>query len=152
MKISFTRYQKIGEILSALLILSLIIYVIASWNHIPEKIPTHFNFKGEIDSWGSKNTIFFDVGMTIGLYLLLTVVNFFTNIWNVPSAKKSPERAYKLCRDMLINLKIIIILNFSYITYCTVEQINMSAMLTIAFLILVLVVTFGYTVYILIKC
>ena len=48
MKISFTRCsQKIGEILSALLILSLIIYVIASWNHIPEKIPTHFNFKGD---------------------------------------------------------------------------------------------------------
>ena len=39
MKISFTRYQKIGEILSAVIIFSLIIYVIASWNHIPDKIP-----------------------------------------------------------------------------------------------------------------
>ena len=35
------------------------IYLFMIWDSLPETVPTHWNFKGEIDDWGSKSTITF---------------------------------------------------------------------------------------------
>ena len=152
MKIGFTKFQKIMEAICAILVLSIILYTAIKWPSIPNKIPTYFNFRGEIEAYGSKNTIFFSLAMTIILYLFLTVVNFFPRIWNVTSCKKDPNRAYKLCRDMLINIKAVIVVNFSYITYCSINMTSMFIVPTLLFSILAIGMAIGYTVYILIKC
>jgi uncharacterized membrane protein len=51
------------------------IYLAYIWNNLPEQVPMHWNLNGEIDDWGSKNSL---IGMTFLLpvltYVLLMVV------------------------------------------------------------------------------
>ena len=42
---------------------------------LPEKIPSHWNIKGEVDAWSSKNfAVFFYPCITLGIYLLMTFI------------------------------------------------------------------------------
>lgn len=59
------------------------------WNHLPERIPTHFSFGGEPDAWGGKG-VFSVFGLLIvaaAVLLLvgvLALVRFNPRYWNVP--------------------------------------------------------------------
>jgi uncharacterized membrane protein len=39
------------------------------WNTLPEKVPTHWNYKGEIDHWGDKFSL-------VGLLFMLPVFTY----------------------------------------------------------------------------
>lgn len=45
------------------------VYLAYLWNSLPEKVPTHWNYKGEIDHWGDKYSL-------ITLVLLLPVLTY----------------------------------------------------------------------------
>jgi len=45
------------------------VYLAYLWNSLPEKVPIHWNLKGEIDDWGSKLSL-------IGLVFLLPVLTY----------------------------------------------------------------------------
>jgi uncharacterized membrane protein len=58
-----------------LIIISPAVYLAIAWNQLPEKVAMHFNLKGNIDRYGSKNelillVILFTV-LNAGVYLLL---------------------------------------------------------------------------------
>ena len=61
-------------LLISLIILTFIVGV-SLYPNLPERLPSHWNAKGEIDSWSGKNfAIFFYPFFTLGMYLLLTFV------------------------------------------------------------------------------
>jgi uncharacterized membrane protein len=45
------------------------IYLAYLWNSLPEKVPMHWNYKGEIDDWGTKYSL-------LGLIFLLPVLTY----------------------------------------------------------------------------
>lgn len=45
------------------------VYLAYLWNSLPEKVPMHWNLKGEIDDWGSKYSL-------IGVVFLLPVLTY----------------------------------------------------------------------------
>ena len=51
-----------------LFIIAPVIYVAIVWNSLPETVPMHFNFNGDIDRYGSKNELLI-------MILVLTVIN-----------------------------------------------------------------------------
>ena len=51
-------------------LVSAIIYGIIVYQKLPEKIPTHFNMKGEADNWGGKGSIFM-VPLTLSSSILI---------------------------------------------------------------------------------
>ncbi|TMM59352.1 DUF1648 domain-containing protein [Maribacter algarum] len=52
-----------------------IVYALYLWNSLPEKIPTHWNLKGEIDGWGSKEPfIIFFITIPVFIYILFLVL------------------------------------------------------------------------------
>ncbi|MEG1783019.1 MAG: SdpI family protein, partial [Oscillospiraceae bacterium] len=67
------KNKKIDIVIIFLLGLSLlgILYIYPS---LPQTIPTHWNYKGEMDGSGSKSTLFFLWAMTAGLNLLFIVI------------------------------------------------------------------------------
>lgn len=49
-----------------------IIYLLTIWNNLPEQVPTHWNFQGEIDAYGHKSYLWIIIlAINIPIYLLL---------------------------------------------------------------------------------
>lgn len=54
-------------------------YLAFIWNELPEKVPMHYNLKGEIDRYGNKSELFIMIAVlfviNIGVYFLLSNIN-----------------------------------------------------------------------------
>ncbi len=57
------------EWFSIFLVLIPFIYLAYIWNSLPEKVPIHWNLKGEVDGWGDKFSL-------IGLLFMLPVLTY----------------------------------------------------------------------------
>ncbi|MFC1663574.1 SdpI family protein [Patescibacteria group bacterium] len=63
------------EILPVALITIAFIVGIFLYPILPEKIPSHWNIRGEVDSWSGKNfAVFFIPSLTLGIYFLMTFI------------------------------------------------------------------------------
>jgi len=51
-----------------------LLYLGYIWEDLPNKIPTHWNIKGEIDNWGSKNSAFILSSLPIFTYLMMVII------------------------------------------------------------------------------
>lgn len=60
------------DILNVVLVLLLWIYTLRMYKKLPEKIPTHFDFEGKPDHFGSKKYAFFMPAIGLGIFILLT--------------------------------------------------------------------------------
>ncbi len=141
MKQKYTKTQIMIEAFTLVILLSLFAYVITYWDMIPEQIPSHFNFQGQIDSWSNKNMILFPVLVCLFLYLLLTIAHFYPSMWNMPVkiTEKNRVRAYHYTRNMITILKLELVSVFAYITL----QTSKAEILSKYFLPLFLIVIFG---------
>ena len=149
-KIKATGFQKALNILSLFTIIGYLSYCLLLWCSMPEMIPRHFNALGEIDAYWSKNYFWFIPCLTIGIYLLLTICEFFPQSWNLPQNKKADlltdKRNLHLAYSMMLWLKLECIIIFWLITYYTINNLN----LPIYFLgvsMLILFATLGYYIY-----
>ena len=144
----YRAYQKVLEVITAALLLGQIIYVAVRYPQIDDKIPTHYDLAGNPDAWSNKSMIFFLLGATIFLYILLTVVIFFPKAWNVPTKATAESQAIvtKYVIDMTLLDKLLIVGCFFYMTVCSLEGIALGLWFTIFMLVSVLGVTFYYTI------
>ncbi len=82
LKIKLTRADIIFEIVSAVLLMGMIVFVALYYKYLPENIPSHFDFSGNVDSYGGKSMILLFPILGTLLYLLLTIANFFPHTFN----------------------------------------------------------------------
>ena len=82
MKIKNSPADIIMEILGLIMLIGTPLYLLIRWSSIPDKLPMHYNFAGEIDRWGGKGEILFLVVMVWILYLMISLVEHFPSIWN----------------------------------------------------------------------
>ena len=108
MKLKYTKFQIVLETIGLILIVGMIIFVYTQWDQIPQQVPMHYNAMGEIDSWGSKYEILFLPAISILLYVFITAVSFFPQIWNVPVriTDENKEAVYLSSKDLLIIMKV----------------------------------------------
>lgn len=137
------------EVLAIAFLVGMFVYMIINWGRLPEKIPMHYNFAGEIDNWGSKSGLFFMPIMSVFLYLLLTVVTFFPSAWNMPVTVKEENklRAYSCVKTMMILMKLEIMICFFYISNTMVNTKALSG----GFLPIFLILIFGTIAYFIVK-
>ena len=122
--LSLTRFQKFLEIISLIIMISMIIYLCISWSTLPDLMPSHYNAIGEPDNWSGKGTILILPIISIIIYLLLTGLLFISpEMINSPIEVTKENRLIiqKLSRDLTCFLKLIIISDFSYMTICTIK-------------------------------
>ena len=86
-------YVLIG--LAALLFLFMVIYGCVRLPSLPDELPSHFNFAGEVDGWSGKMGAV-AAPMVVGFLMLAITVPmlFFPQVWN--NTQRVPE--YKLPR------------------------------------------------------
>ncbi len=95
----------ISNIICAIMVLGFAIYLIINWRSIPDTIPTHFDFSGNVDSYGSKMSILFGPGMAFFSWIIFNAVKFFPNTWNYP-VKVTPQNKKALYMLTLLMLDI----------------------------------------------
>jgi uncharacterized membrane protein len=84
------------ELIALFVLVFTVYWVIANYAFLSETIPTHFNFQGIPDKWGSKNEILVFPIMGAFLYIVLTALNIilavakdFRKYINLPQKRKA---------------------------------------------------------------
>ena len=101
------RTDKILEYLCRIILAGTLVFLIAYWSRIPAQVP-------EIDSWGGKGMIWFIVIMSWVMYLGITFVEKYPEIWNtgVKITKKNAEKVYRLLKYLIRTSKLIMVAVF----------------------------------------
>lgn len=104
------------EIPILLIVLVPFIYLAYIWNDLPQTVPTHWNWKGEIDDWGNKSTLILITFLLPGLmYILFTIIPFI-----------DPKKKIQTMGNKYHNLKFLMVLFMSglamFIIYSTKTQ------------------------------
>jgi len=88
------------EILPTALIIIMAVASVYFYQTFPETVPTHWNFQGEIDGWGSRATGAFAIPtMTLFIYLLMLLLPLID-----PKKQRYSQftRAYHIIKNLLI--------------------------------------------------
>ena len=99
------------------IVLAPFVYLAIIWNTLPERVPTHWNYKGEIDHWGDKYSL-------IGLLFLLPVLTYVL-LLVIP--KIDPKRKIELMGGKYYQLKFILVLFMSTLAFIILHtSVNQS--------------------------
>jgi uncharacterized membrane protein len=133
MKLTFRK-----ELPIIVIVLIPFIYLAFLWNTLPEKVPTHWNYKGEIDRWGDKYSL-------IRLLFLLPVLTYLL-LLVIP--KIDPKKRIEIMGRKYYQLKFILVLLMSTlavaILHITVNQSTSSPNLIYALVGILIVVMGNY--------
>ncbi len=146
MKLKYTNFQKVFELIAIIVLLAIWIYLLQSWGSLPDKIPAHYNGAGVVDRWGNKSEILVMPIMSSVLYILITILSFFPSIWNVPVTitPENREVVYINLKNMVILLKMEIIIAFAYITYSETKAVPLGTLFSPIFLIIITITLVYY--------
>jgi len=87
------------------LILISIIATVFIYSSLPEKIPTHWNIRGEIDSYNNKSFVWFTSLLPLGIYMLMIYV---PEIDPRRESYKKHKKAYKILMNILVPFFIVV--------------------------------------------
>jgi uncharacterized membrane protein len=146
LKIKLTTLDWIIEFAAFSFLIILIILPIIYYNQLPDTIPSHFNAAGVPDDYGGKSTLWFLPVTGVFMWVLITVVSAFPQIYNFP-VKITPENAlmqYRLASSLLRVLKTVILIIFAFLSFQTIRTAGGTASgLGKAFLPVFLILVFG---------
>jgi uncharacterized membrane protein len=146
MKLKPTKFQVVLEIVGLLLITAFIVFLFISWDQIPSKIPGHYNAKGVVDRYGSKNEIIALPVIGIFFYVFFTVIILVPAAWGIPvkTTASNMEKIYDYTRTLLIIMKLEVVSIFFYLAYNMAAARPLPAMFTP---ILLLIIAFTLVYY-----
>ena len=84
------------------------------WNSLPEKVPIHWNYKGEIDDWGTKYSL-------IGVLFLLPV---FTYVLMLVIPKIDPKKRVELMGGKYYQIKFMLVIFMSVLALFIIHSSN----------------------------
>lgn len=145
-RIRYTKFLMVMEAIGIILLAVILVYTAFRYTMLPDQIPKHYNAVGEIDSWGSKSSVWTIPLVSILVYALVTVAAFFPNAWNYP-AKIDPEKlpqAENKVRQMLACMKVLISGLFMYLQF---ETLNLSQNISMGVTFGFMLVMFGIVLY-----
>ena len=149
MKLKKNKIDRIIEIMCLTLLIGVTAYLIFNWGSIPDKIPVHYDWEGNIDRWGNKAELMILPIMSWFLYLLITGLQQIPLAWNtgVKITEENEERVYRTLKYLMETLKLIMVADLSYMTINSL----MGKSLSEGFTMIVLVAVFGDLIFWIVK-
>lgn len=145
MKLKNDKIDWIIEVICLILLVGVTAYLICNWGSIPDKIPAHYDWEGNIDRWGNKTELIILPIMSWFLYLLITGLQQVPLVWNtgVKITEKNEERVYRTLKYLLETLKLIVVADLTYLTINSLMGKSLSGWFTM----IVLVAVFGDLIF-----
>lgn len=110
-----TVFQRILNLLSPLLLLAAVLVIALRWHALPQRIPIHYDFSGNVTGYGGRGTLL--LLPVIGLVTDLTVGICwrFPQSWNMGIQKTSRNAPflYHASRNMIAELRLCLALYFA---------------------------------------
>ncbi len=141
------------ELAAAILLVVLWGQTVWAYSVLPESIPVHFNFKGEVDRYGSKTNLFILSIIATIIYLGLTFIPAKLAQFNFPNSTDKENRSAQInfARSIFMYLKIVILVIFLILSLFTcLVSLKMVKGLGLWFYLL-LMILFVPTIVIVIK-
>ena len=139
MKINNNKIDILMEVLCLVLLVGVTIYLGINWSSLPNKIPAHYDFAGNIDRWGKKGELLIVPIMSWVLYVMITGVEQIPAIWNtgVKVTVENRYRVYRVLKYMVKSLKLIMVVDFSYMTIQSLSGQSLPGWFTLLFLVII---------------
>lgn len=120
------------------MIIGTAIYLIVNWTNIPENVPMHHNFSGEVDRFGNKSEMIILPILTVIMFSFMSVVEHFPQLWNtgIKVTDKNKEYVYRILKNMITTLKLIVVCVFTYLTMQTALVIELPSLFLPAFILI----------------
>ena len=145
-----TDLDRLLNLISFTAMAGLLIYSAWIYPQLPDRIPTHFNIRGEPDDYGPKTIFLLFPGIAFALFVLFSVISRKPQNYNYPF-KITPENAdrqYRLANALMTTIKTTVILLMGYLAYGTAQvALGKSKGLGGSFLAVFLILTFGSIAY-----
>ena len=137
------KINVIIDVISAILMIIMIAGTFLIWKSAPDIVPTHFNFQGEVDNYGSKDTIFLLLAIAAVCYVGMAVLSKYPQIYNycVEITLGNKEKQYLMAKTCIkiLNLEVVIIFLYIQLKIGTM-MISGNGSLSIALLPIILIV------------
>ncbi|WP_329905193.1 DUF1648 domain-containing protein [Porphyromonas pogonae] len=110
--------------LATITVIVTLFFFIAFYEKIPSLIPTHYGFNGEVDSWGSKNTLWYFVIGNIVINIFLGVLTKYPQVYNYPFkvTDKNREKVYASGSLFVAVLRLVV----SLVVACVILFMSLS--------------------------
>ena len=141
----YKNINRLLDIIGSTLLILLIVTTFMYWGKAPDIVPTHFNFKGEIDAYGSKNTLFILLPIVIIAYTGLAVLSKYPQVCNycIVITPRNKEKQYSMASTFIKIINVEIVAIFFYIQVSIAISMNNGKSLSIVALPIVLFILFG---------
>ena len=106
-----TGFDLLMDRLAWMGLLFLWIYTLIHYSQLPDTIPSHYNFKGEVDDFGSKRIMWILPGILTVVVAGLTVLNRYPQIFNYPTTitEENAARQYSMATRLIRFLKLALV-------------------------------------------
>lgn len=133
MKIKNNKIDFLMEAICLVLLIGITLYLAINWSSLPDEIPAHYDWAGNIDRWGSKGELLIVPIMSWLLYLMITALEQFPMIWNtgVRVTVENAGRVYRVLKYMVKSLKMIMVMDFTYLTINSLSGKELSGWFTL---------------------
>ncbi|HMJ46959.1 MAG TPA: DUF1648 domain-containing protein [Ferruginibacter sp.] len=93
------------------------IYTFINYSRLPNTIPIHYNWNGEIDGYGSKATLLILPVIITIIIIGLTILNRYPHLFNYPQSitKENAAKEYSLATRFIRYIKLIVVYLFIFI-------------------------------------
>jgi len=125
-ELKLSKFDLFLEIIGWVLFVVFWIWIILEYFNLPETIPTHFNFQGEIDSYGSKSSLFLLPAFSTFIFIALSWINRYPHIFNYPVkiTEENAETQYRIATRLMRIMKITVQTSFMLIFFIVIQSIN----------------------------
>lgn len=137
MKVKRGKFDIVLNVLCLAILICTVLFLLCTWTRIPDKVPMHHDFAGNVDRWGGKSEIIVLPVISWITYLFLTLIERFPEIWNtgVTVTEENKERVYSVLLHLISSIKFIIILLFAWLTVQTAVGFELGAWFLPVFLL-----------------
>ena len=152
MKIKLDAADKILEAVALISVISTATIIAISFPGLPDIIPNHFNFDGVPNHYGSKNSLWATIAVSVFLYVIIGLTSMYPESFNYPSQKNDKESQYKLGSKLVRSLKASILISIMIVSWVEIQSAKSGTAKGAAWLIaLILGVVFGNLIWFAIK-
>lgn len=142
------KLMDVVGLIACILIVALPIYY---FEQLPDTIPSHYNFKGEVDGYSDKAMIWGLVILAVVMYIGIRISYKYPHTFNYLQkiTEENAERQYRLALKMMRLVNTIVVIMFLYMVFEIIQgalgnKMTMSLYIILGHVALLMFITFYY--------